>query len=120
DDSVQQVGCAEPHSDRRGGRTIVVGDDVGDTARDRACAPTAERLDEESGFDADRTSGCAQSARCTGCDAVLVVEIAHDRELLRVLVAAFEARDLPPADDPLAWRQREPVRRALDLAEAAL
>ena len=48
---------------------------------------------------------------------MVVVQLAH---LMRVMIAAFEARDLPPADDALPWGKRETVRRTLDLAESAL
>ena len=101
-------------------RAVVVGDDVGDALRQRARAPSAQRLDEQPGLDADRTRRRAQAAAGAGVDAVVVVERAAARRALGVAPVGVEARDLAPADDALPRRQRQPARRALGLAEAAL
>ena len=68
----------------------------------------------------DRAHRRAQSAGGAGLDAVVVVQRLHLGQALRIAAVGLEARDLAPADDALARRKREPARRALGFAEAAL
>ena len=122
DQAVQQVGRAESEPHAGGDARRSVGAATSATRlRERARAASAQRLDQQARLDADRARGGAQPAGGAGVDAVVVVERASaSRALADRSSVALEPRDLAPADDALARRQRQAARRALRLAEAAL
>src|SRR6185295_7429889 len=118
DEAVHQVGGAEAEANPRGDAREPIRRDPGDALGQRACATAAQGLDEQADLDVDRARRGAESAGGAGLDAVVVVERLHLGQALRLAAVGLEPRDLAPADDALARRQRQPARRALRLAEA--
>ena len=109
---------AQPHAG--GQRAIVPGRRPGHLSGQRAGAAAAQRLDQQPGLDADRAGRRAQAAGGAGVDALVVVVLLQLARDARAFARRVEPRDLAPADDALARRQRQTARRALRLAEAAL
>jgi hypothetical protein len=118
--AVQPIGSAEPDAQRRRHRGEAARRDVGDAACERAGATPAQRLGQEAGLDADRTCRRAQPARRARLDPLVLVKLLQHRQAFGLVAAGGEPGDLAPADDALARRERQPARRALRLAEAAL
>ncbi len=115
--AVHRVRDLEPQANRGRRPAEAPADARADLRGQRADLLAAQRLDQLAGLDADRAHGRAQPARGAGVDAGVVVEGA---QLAVGLAGRVAPRDLAPAGDALARRQREPGRRAQRLAEAAL
>ena len=122
DDAVQQVGGAEAQPNACGdARDSDCAAPTGDAVASGPARRPRKALIRQSGLDADRARRRAQAAGGAGLDAVVVVELASSRRRRSGSRAVGSSlRDLAPADDALARRKRQPARRALRLAEAAL
>src|SRR5208282_2358679 len=117
---MQQVGHGETDTHCCSDRTVMIGECCRYTPRNRALTVPAQRLNQQTRFDADRARCRAESARGTRVDTMVVVEITQYTDLRAVRRFAPEARYFPPADDTLPRRQRKSARRTLRLTKPAL